>query len=69
METQAKIQKWFSKRQVADRYGVSMRSIERWAESGKFPRGTQLPNNRWYWADLEIEAHEKSLVGAGEAAA
>jgi hypothetical protein len=68
MTTQSKIQRWFSKREVAARYGVCMRSIERWRESGTFPAGTQLPNHRWYWSDLEIEQHERSLVGSGEAA-
>ena len=62
-----KIQRWYSKREIAERYGVSMRSIERWSESGKFPRGTFLPNKRWAWTNLEIEAHERNLVG-GEAA-
>jgi predicted DNA-binding transcriptional regulator AlpA len=67
--TQSKIRRWFSKRAVAERYGVSMRSIERWSESGKFPRGRLLPNKRWAWTDAEIEAHERNLVGGGEAAA
>jgi transposase len=67
MQTQSKIQRWFSKRQLAERYGVHPHSIERWSEAGKFTRGTQLPNNRWYWTDAEIEAHERNLVG-GEAA-
>jgi predicted DNA-binding transcriptional regulator AlpA len=68
MQTQSKIRRWLSKRQVAARYGVHPRSIERWSESGKFPRGTQLPNKRWYWTDLEIEAHERGLVGDGAGA-
>jgi len=65
--TQSKIQRWFSKREVAARYGVCMRSIERWAESGKFPRGRLLPNRRWAWTDAEIEAHERTLVAGGAA--
>jgi hypothetical protein len=65
MQTQSKIRRWFSKREVAERYGVSMRSIERWSESGKFPRGRLLPNKRW---DAEIEAHERNLVGGGAGA-
>jgi predicted site-specific integrase-resolvase len=64
----SKIQRWYSKREVAERYGVSMRSIERWSESGKFPRGTFLPNKRWAWTNLEIEEHERGLVAGGEAA-
>ena len=67
MQTQSKVQRWFSKREVAARYGVCMRSIERWAESGKFPRGRLLPNKRWAWTLAEIEQHERGLVG-GEAA-
>jgi hypothetical protein len=67
MQTQSKIERWYSKRQVADRYNVSTRSVERWSLSGKFPRGTQLPNRRWYWTDLQIEAHERDLVSGGVA--
>jgi predicted DNA-binding transcriptional regulator AlpA len=63
-----KIQRWFSRRDLAARYGVCTRSIERWAQSGTFPRGRQLPNHRWAWTDTEIEAHERSLVGSAEAA-
>jgi predicted DNA-binding transcriptional regulator AlpA len=65
----SKIRRWLSKRAVAARYGVHPRSIERWSEAGTFPRGTQLPNKRWYWTDAEIEAHERRLVSGGEAAA
>jgi hypothetical protein len=67
MQTQAKTQRWFSKREVARRYGVHTRSIERWAEAGTFPRGTQFPNKHWFWSDAEIEQHEKALVGGGAA--
>jgi predicted DNA-binding transcriptional regulator AlpA len=70
MQTQSKtIRRWFSKRAVAARYGVHPRSIERWAANGTFPKGRQLPNRRWAWTDAEIEAHERNLVGGGEAAA
>jgi hypothetical protein len=68
MQTQSKIQRWFSKREVAARYGVHPRSIERWSAAGKFPAGTQLPNHRWYWTDAEIETHERNLVGGGAGA-
>ena len=64
---QSKVNRWFSKREVAERYGVCMRSVERWAETGKFPRGRLMPNRRWAWTDAEIEAHERSLVGGGAA--
>jgi predicted DNA-binding transcriptional regulator AlpA len=67
MQTQSKIHRWLSKRAVAARYGVHPRSIERWVEANKFPAGTKLPNNRWFWSDREIEDYERGLVG-GEAA-
>jgi hypothetical protein len=66
---QAKTQRWFSKREVAARYGVHPRSIERWSESGKFPAGTQFPNTQWYWSIDAIEQYERSLVGSGSAVA
>jgi hypothetical protein len=70
MKTQSKISHWYTKRDLARRYGVHTRSIERWSESGTFPRGTQFPNGRWFWSDAQIEAHERGLVGGagGEAA-
>jgi predicted site-specific integrase-resolvase len=66
---QTKISKWFTKRQLAERYNVHTRSIERWSVSGKFPRGCQMPNGRWRWSDVDIEQHEKGLVNGGKAAA
>jgi len=59
-----KILRWYSKRQLADRYSVSTRSIERWTEAGKFPAGTRMPSGHWYWSDLDIEEHERKLTGA-----
>jgi len=65
--TQSKIKRWHSKRAVAAHYDVHPRTIERRAKGGKFPRGTQMPNGRWYWTDAEIEAHDRDLVGGGAA--
>ena len=67
MTTTSKVRHWLSKRAVAERYGVSMRSIERWSANGSFPRGRLLPNKRWAWTNDEIERHERNLV-ADEAA-
>jgi hypothetical protein len=25
--------------------------------------GVQMPNGHWYWTDVQIEDHERSLVG------
>ncbi len=67
MQTETKTQRWHSKRAVANRFGVSTRSIERRKESGLFPPGVQI-NKRWYWSDAELERYECGLVGGGEAA-
>jgi hypothetical protein len=64
VQTQPQIRRWYSKRQLSDRYSVSTRSIERWVEAKKFPPGTRMPSGRWYWSDLDIEEHERKLTGA-----
>ena len=61
-QTQLKVRRWYSKRQLGDRSSVSTRTIERWVQAGRFPAGTQFPNRHWYWSDGQIEAHERSLV-------
>jgi hypothetical protein len=61
--TGKRIRRWFSKRQLADRYSVATRTVDRWVAAGKFPAGIQWPNKRWYWSDIQVEDHERSLVG------
>jgi predicted DNA-binding transcriptional regulator AlpA len=63
-KSQKKIQKWLSKGEVAARFGVCMKSVERWGKSGKFPAGRQLQNTRWVWSVAEIEEYERSLDAA-----
>jgi hypothetical protein len=65
----AKIARWYSKRQLADRYNVCPRSIERWVQNKKFPPGVRLPNGHWAWSDITIEAHERAMVVGTEASA
>jgi hypothetical protein len=55
---------WLTTRALAARYGVAMRSVERWVEMGNFPAPMKLPNGRKYWKRDVIEEHERSLVGA-----
>jgi hypothetical protein len=62
--TGKKIQRWFSKSQLAARYNVCTRSIERWVKGGKFPLGVRMPNGRWAWSDVTIELHERALVSS-----
>jgi predicted DNA-binding transcriptional regulator AlpA len=62
MDAEAKVQRWFSKRQLGDRYSVCTRSIDRWVAAGRFPAGTKMPTGRMYWSDREIEKYERQLV-------
>jgi hypothetical protein len=68
MKAEAKLQKWFSQTALAKRYGVTTRTVQRWRKTGKLPPATTLPSGRPAWGDIVIEAHERGLVGNGEAA-
>ena len=63
MPAETKIVRYFSKRQLSNRYNVCPRSIERWVKSKRFPAGVRLPNGHWAWPDVVLEAHERSFVG------
>jgi predicted DNA-binding transcriptional regulator AlpA len=67
-DERANIQRWFSKREIANRYGVTPRSIERWVERGRFPAPVKLPNGRDAWSDVTVAGHERKLESAGGAA-
>ena len=57
-----------SKGNLAFRYAVSERTIDRWREEGKFPQpDLTLPGGQPRWADDTIEAHERALVGKSAA--
>ena len=52
--------KRLTKSEVAKRYGVSPRTIERWAASAelKFPQPTAI-NNRWFFVLGDLRAWDK----------
>jgi len=62
MRSRFQVQGWRSKRKVADHYGVSPRTIDRWRLAGKFPMGTQSPTGLWYWHNNEIAEHDLRLI-------
>ena len=56
--------RFFSKGELAARYGVHRRSIERWVMLRKYPPpDLTLPGGQVRWADHTVETHEISLVG------
>jgi hypothetical protein len=65
LQTQSEI---FWRPDLAVRYNRSNRTIMRWEKSGKLPPPIRMPNGRPAWKRPVIEAHERGLVGGGEAA-
>ena len=53
---------------LAKRYNVNERTIQRWKKSGKLPPPDlkMPPHGREAWTDTVIETHEKSFVGGPE---
>jgi hypothetical protein len=61
--------RYHSKPALADRYGVSSRTIDRWRSDGLFPApDIVLPNGAPRWSDETVETHERGLVGKTSAA-
>jgi hypothetical protein len=60
----------FWQHDLAKRYNVHPRSIQRWKKSGKLPPpDLEMPNGREAWSDTRIEQHEHArLVGGGAGA-
>ena len=66
--SQKKDTRFRSKGNLADRYSVSPRTIDRWREEGKFPPpDLRLPSGSPRWSDDTITTHERALVGKSAA--
>jgi predicted DNA-binding transcriptional regulator AlpA len=63
-------ERYLSKTDLAERYGVSTRTVDRWRDDGRFPPADLiLPNRGPRWSDRAVDAFERSLVGRRGAAA
>jgi hypothetical protein len=64
METQAKqTTHFYSKAALAERYGVAVRTIDRWKDGGFFPEPDLiLPSGSPRWSDDTVAAHERNSV-------
>ena len=51
-----------SRRQVAQRYGVHLRTIRRWYEAGLFPDPDFVINDRPYWAEQRLDEHDRQCA-------
>jgi hypothetical protein len=55
--------RWFRKKQLAERYSTSTRTVDRWIEGGKFPPPDgRLPNGAPLWGFATVEDHERKSV-------
>ena len=58
--------KFLPKRSVANRYGVTTRTIDRWrtGDSLEFPAPVFAVNDRGFWAEADLLAWEISCIRA-----
>jgi len=67
-QSKSKDTRYRSKGNLADRYEVSERTIDRSRGEGKFPPpDLVLPSGSPRWSDDTIMAHERALVGKSAA--
>jgi hypothetical protein len=56
--------RYHSKTDLADRYRVVTRTVDRWRDDGLFPEPDLiLPNGAPRWSDELVVAHERAAVG------
>jgi hypothetical protein len=62
------ISRWFRKKQLAERYSTTTRTVDRWVEAKRFPAPDgRLPNGAPLWADTTITSHERKSVARATA--
>jgi hypothetical protein len=63
------IERYFSEAEIAERYGITLRSLFRWLRHEKFPKPDfRLPGGQPRWSDRLISDHERSAVSSKPAA-
>ena len=69
MSTSASDRRFFPKRAVARRYGVTTRTVDRWKKQNVIPQPDLTINNRHFWCEDELDRHDRQLVAARGASA
>jgi len=55
--------RWYRKAQVAERYGVDVRTVERAVKDGRLPPPKYLLGQKFrYWDGDELDAHDDNLA-------
>jgi hypothetical protein len=58
------VQRWLSKAELAERYGITQRSLERWIKNNLFPAANlHLPGGQPRWSNTAVVAHERAGMG------
>jgi hypothetical protein len=60
--------KFISKREVAVRYDVTTRSIDRWVKAKLLPASDLVINHRHYWLEAGLDRHDRRSVAERAAA-
>ena len=61
-ESQAR---WLSDTDVASRYGLKSRvTVWRWVKAGHIPAPRKIAPNTTRWSALELDQHDRRLMGA-----
>ena len=57
-------ERFYTKLELAERYRVNPRTIDRWRDTGRYPTpDLVLPNGAPRWSDKIVVAHEHASVG------
>ena len=58
----ATTRKYIAKRSVAQRYGVTPRTVDRWKKAKILPPADLTVNGREYWNEGGLDEHDRQLV-------
>ena len=58
----APVRKYIPKRSVAQRYGVTPRTVDRWKKAKILPPADRTVNGRQYWNEGGLDDHDRQLV-------
>ena len=58
---------WHSASAIAKRYGVVIRTVDRWEDRGVLPPATWI-NGRRYWSETSLQTREREHTRAARSA-
>jgi DNA-binding transcriptional MerR regulator len=58
----APVRKYIAKRSVAQRYGVTPRTVDRWKKAKILPPADRVINTREYWDEGGLDKHDRQLI-------